>query len=645
MLARRRPLAGLVALICAAGAHAQQSEEDFLAPLPQVTSVTRLPQAQSEAPGAVTVLTRETIHNSGARDLVDLLRMVPGMFVAGWSGAHRIASYHVSLDEYAQRLQVFIDGRSVYSTYYLGGASTALTTLPLEEVERVEVLRGANSAAFGTNAMFGVVNITTRHAGDTQGTQLRLASGENGVRDAYLAHGSLLGGGALRLAAAVMNDDGFRNAEDDRRTARLSLRADFAPSADSQLVAQLGATRLRSSDGFADKPDNALRPTEERELHAALSWRKALSPDHEVRLSLNHTTERFENRFIARIGPFSVDADQGGSSTRTEFEFQHTATLAPQWRWVWGIGARGEEIDAPLYFNGAKVEADRLQLFANAEWRPRTDLIINAGGMLERHDGAGSEFAPRLAANFQLSPTQTLRAATTSAFRMPTLFEGYANTWLRDIKTGTPLLREYYVRTVPAAERVRTHELGYLQQWPTLHLDLDVRVFDEQVTRLLNAVKNTAKAPHQSSTTVVSSGELGSRGVEYQLRWQPARHTEFRLAQTRAQASAPQGSYFANNVAERVDQLALRHRFGNGLEFGAAYSAVGAVSSRGWNKRTPMPALDQLDLRLAYHFRAGATPVEVALDWIAADGAVPAYNLEKSYAIPRQAILTLRTEI
>eukprot|EP01041_Mallomonas_annulata_P030770 gene30770-52973_t len=161
------------------------SERDFLGEVPVVLSVSRLAQPLDEAPGAVTILDRPFIRMSGARDVADLLRMVPGFqTTTSFESDAPLASYHGRSDDWANRIQVLVDGRSVYSGHLQGSAGLGLQTLALDDIARIEVLRGSNSAAYGARAFLGVVNIVSRDVRETVGSSFSLATGDNGVADA-----------------------------------------------------------------------------------------------------------------------------------------------------------------------------------------------------------------------------------------------------------------------------------------------------------------------------------------------------------------------------------------------------------------------------------------------------------------------------
>ena len=171
-------MAGLAGLagVSAQAAERAPTEEDYFAQVPVVLTASRLDQPLNEAPGAMTVIDRETIRQSGARTVAEVLRLVPGYVLGGWNGANPLASYHVALDDFGGRNLVLIDGRSVYASSYLGDTHYGMMGVLMQDIERIEVLRGANSAAYGANAMFGVVNIITRSG--VEGAQAQLYHGQ-----------------------------------------------------------------------------------------------------------------------------------------------------------------------------------------------------------------------------------------------------------------------------------------------------------------------------------------------------------------------------------------------------------------------------------------------------------------------------------
>ncbi len=250
-------LGALAVVTTLAQAQTGLTEGDFFEAVPVVLTVSRLAQSLHDTPGAVTVLDRDAIRRSGARDLADVLRLVPGYVVSGYNGAHQIGAYHAVLDEYGTRNLVLVNGRSLYTSTYLGGTMRGMSSVRLEDVERVEVLRGSNSAAYGANALFGVINVVTRHTADTLGQEVALTAGGGGVADAYarLGWGNSVSAGTHRLSVSHRADDGYAFVNDDRRIHQVNWQADWRLGGGADLALEAGATRMVAGEGFTD-PNN-----------------------------------------------------------------------------------------------------------------------------------------------------------------------------------------------------------------------------------------------------------------------------------------------------------------------------------------------------------------------------------------------------
>jgi iron complex outermembrane receptor protein len=174
--------------VCAlAHAHAQQkpggladaSLEDLMKV--EVTSVSKKGQTLSRTAAAVLVITQEDIERSGATNIPDLLRIVPGLNVAQINASTRAISARGLNGQFSNELLVLVDGRNVY-TPSSGGVFWDTLDLPLENVERIEVIRGPGAAVWGENAVNGVVSIIRKKAGDTKGG-LVSAGGGNAAAD------------------------------------------------------------------------------------------------------------------------------------------------------------------------------------------------------------------------------------------------------------------------------------------------------------------------------------------------------------------------------------------------------------------------------------------------------------------------------
>src|ERR1051326_911835 len=189
-------------LVCAlaGGASAQNSNE--LANLSvedlmkvEVTSVARHGQRLSDTPAATFVITQEDIRRSGATNIPDLLRMVPGFDVSQIDQNVWGVSARGFNGRWANKLLVLIDGRSVYTPVF-SGVRWDVQNVPLEDIDHIEVTRGPGGTLWGANAMNGIVNIITKRPIDAQGTVVSLAHGSNSGPSGMARYGRRPGGGA-----------------------------------------------------------------------------------------------------------------------------------------------------------------------------------------------------------------------------------------------------------------------------------------------------------------------------------------------------------------------------------------------------------------------------------------------------------------
>jgi len=263
-------------------------------PLPQVLTATRLKQSPAAVPGSMTVIDSQLITASGARDISELLRLVPGMMVGNISGNQAAVNYHGTSASEARRMQVLIDGRSVYRA----GLSTVDWSdipVPMDDIERIEVFRGPNTVSYGANALMAVVNIITRRPADSHGSRMKIIRGQRDINDYYASQGLGWDSGDLRLSLSDLQDDGFdsdRNGADYRDSRRLnrinlavSQTLDERQSIDWQLNAKDGSNQRPYTyrpvfSGITDAGNNS--DVVAKTYAGSLRWNLDVDPDHSL---------------------------------------------------------------------------------------------------------------------------------------------------------------------------------------------------------------------------------------------------------------------------------------------------------------------------------------------------------------------------
>ena len=422
------------------------SERDFLGEVPVVLSVSRLAQPLDEAPGAVTILDRQFIRMSGARDVADLLRMVPGFqTTTSFETDAPLASYHGRSDDWANRIQVLVDGRSVYSGHLQGSAGLGLQTLALDDIARIEVLRGSNSAAYGARAFLGVINIVSRDVRETVGSSFSLASGDNGVADAGGSVGWGGPGAAYRVSMDSRGDQGLRGAYGRNRVSRLNASAAFDLDAGADVDVRVGALGIDAGRGTEGDAGNAARMRFLGSQFLQADWHTPLGEDQDLSLSYSHTENTYRDNFpylsnAAGVNYFGIPIDFSAQEINDAVTLQHTVRASAALRAVWGAELRREAVSSASSFDlRGQVVAHFSRLFGNVEWRMDPQWVLNAGAMAEESNMGGGTVSPRLMLNWHAAPGHTLRAGVSSAFRPPSAYEKYAAVRYYDLNGQNPI--------------------------------------------------------------------------------------------------------------------------------------------------------------------------------------------------------------
>ena len=246
----------------------------------EITSSARRPQSLSRASRAVYVITAEDIRQAGPVRIEELLRQVPGMDVFQTKGL----VYDIGSRGFAKwnnvRMQVLLDGRPLYDPY-LGGTLFYLNPVFLDEIERIEVIRGSAGVTWGVNAMNGVINIITKKAADTQGGLVYGSFGTQQLQQEAVRYGGTNGPMAWRATMGAFHENGFTpNQKDDYEAFQSTGRADIKLSDDSTMLLTGGQQNAYSNG--------------ESLQYMNLLWNKTFKDDSSLQL---RWTESYITRF------------------------------------------------------------------------------------------------------------------------------------------------------------------------------------------------------------------------------------------------------------------------------------------------------------------------------------------------------------
>lgn len=617
-------LAGLAGLTTAP---AIAATTDYFEDMPVVLTASRLKQSAAEAPSAVTVIDREMIVASGARQLVEVLRLVPGFYVGYTNGNSPVAAYHGLSDAYARRMQVLVDGVSIYSPLY-GGVDWTELPITLQDVERIEVVRGPNAVSYGANAFLGVINIITRDPATESHFQADANVGGNGIRDVVARLAQQGEDWRYRISLSQRNDNGFSNLPDNSRIDLANLRAHYRLNPADELSFQLRTSRGTETEGFYNTAINesgAMHPRDVVQNTLQLRWSHAQSVDEEFWIQAYHH-ERNAREGVAfflvlpnlPLIPYSISYDQ--DLKRDDIEFQQTQKLHPSLRVVWGGQWREDGVRSrPFFYTEDWLHNQLARLFGNLEWRPTDKLAVHAGVMFEHNSITGGSASPRLAGTYNLYPGHTLRFGISRANRAPTLFEEYTNQTydapavLAPMTHGLPLKVTFHSSASLDDEKILSREIAYVAEIPQWKFSGDVRLFNDQIDNLIYgaATRPVAALLNNKAFDYFNSQQgVHERGIELSGHWRPWSGAQIHAntAFTRIDSDMPDTQ---QSAPTHTRSLLFSQLFPRDMSFSAAYYRVGSM--RWQNAPAGLPAYDTLDLRLAKQYRWGDQHVELAL--------------------------------
>jgi len=375
----------------------------------EVTLATREPEPVGRTAAAITVVTNDDIRRSGVTTIADAVALADGVHVARFNNGTWAVSARGFNSTSANNLLVMVDGRIEYSPLFSGVFWNTLD-YTLEDIDRIEVIRGPGATLWGANAVNGVINIVTRHTRDTQGTVLSFGTGNEDPALADFRYGGAAAGATYRVYGkfARRSPQTFGNgvsSDDGRRRGQVGFRVD-RPGGGGQWLFK--GDVFRSEDDMADRPTGKFG-----EVALQGGWSRVLSADSNVAFRGYY---RREFRDVPLQLTHAIDT--------VDLDLQHGFTWRELHRMIVGGGYRlnADETDGGSV---SFVPVDRaysvVSLFAQDEiviLPNRLDLTV--GVKMERNAFSGAEWQPNVRARFDVAPRQMIWAALSRAVRRPT---------------------------------------------------------------------------------------------------------------------------------------------------------------------------------------------------------------------------------
>lgn len=455
-----------------------------------------------------TVLDHQALQDLSKNSLAEALRTVAGISVEETAAGGGLAAISIRGGE-SNFTQVLLDGVPVNDPTNTRGGGFDFNGLDPALVERIEIIRGPQSAVYGSDALAGVINIVSRKPGAEHRQQLRVASGQDSYRH-YHAAASGRAGELGYVVEAARQEAAQSIAGSDRDTSSANIRLHWSPAQGHQVS---GGFRLidgersaypEQSGGPEYAASDALDNAEYQDKTWSLQWRGQLTDTwvSELRGSRFEHAERYASPGIA---PFTEVPPNGADSDyqRDLLQWVNTLQFTPDMRLSLGADYRREDGESQGYLNFGgfllptdfDLERDTTGAFVEVHAAPAEGLVLQASARYDDAEGFDSETSVKLGASYQLAPAWQLFANWGEAFKLPSFFA------LGHALVGNPDLQPEFAESWDAGVRWR----------PSADLDVELAWFDNDYEDLVDFDPETFRNVNRASVT--------SQGAELQMRW------------------------------------------------------------------------------------------------------------------------------
>lgn len=492
---------------------------------------------------ALFVLSGEEIRRAGITHLGEALRLVPGLQVA------RIRPYRWAIsarglnEEFASKLLVMIDGRTVYSALR-SEVNWETQDLIMDDVDRIEVIRGPGASLWGANAVNGIINIVTKPAADTQGNLLKAAVGGGETRAlAAIRHGGRLGQrGHYRAYAKHTEHEPFVNPEgaeleNDWNLSQGGFRADWQGASGDAYRVQGDVYRGEANNKSLLFLPTSTMPIEIDQVYELGGfnllgrWQRDTADGESVVQAYYDQLQRKEFYFDEFRGTLDLD-------------FQHRNRLSERWEFLWGAGYRFMYDDLPskpevsatrIGYTPRKRRDSLYSAFLQGEFHPAERWRLSLGAKFEHNDYTGFEWQPsaRVFHQFGDADQHGLWASWSRAVRTPSRSE-------EGLRLSNPTPEFVFNLSGNAdleSEELLAHEIGYRFTLPNrLLFDASLFYNEYEHLRTFEPTEFQPFPPPPTAYNLLENNMFGEvYGMELAFHWQAREHWRLRLNYSYAQ--------------------------------------------------------------------------------------------------------------
>ncbi len=564
-----------------------------------VVTATRRVQKISSVPHAITVITASDIRQSGARSIPDVLRLVPGVDVAELSYGNYALSVRGFHEQLSDKVLVLVDGRQIYDTLF-GGTVWGVWPFQLEDIERIEVIRGPGGVVWGANAVNGVINIITKDPADQQGLTLITRSGTRGLIKQHVGYGFSDEKLRLRISGEFESSDGFKgrgssfvNVDDDYTSGRGQVHAIYEAGPNDSITLSFGSSIVNGGWPLPWYSRRGSSTMKAQSNYILGKWSHTVDPNHSY-------------EFTGYINDFYLSSGIRWSEYRyQQLALQFSETYNPNHKQTltWGIDTRWDLTSAanadPFMLSQDVVRSGIVGLYVHNEWKYDSPWSFNLGGRVDYDFYGGFDPSGRASLAYALNDSSLLYGAVSHAFQMPS----GARRFLK-LPLAGPLIQVTTDRSIKP-ETLNAYEIGYRGEI-TKQFHVDANVYWHHYRDLIETDPHLGP-PGLLQLRADNASSLNMYGLELDLRYTVSKSLTLLGNYTYQRASNRSALLNTGSISppEHKAMIGVRYRQSENLNFSSHFYYVDAAQAPNGNFPSSIQDIDsylRLDVMAEYEF-------------------------------------------
>lgn len=561
---------------------ALQGEIKWLQAETYVTTATKTSETIKKSGSTVSIITSQELERMGARNLMDALKRVPGLGISINNIGLPIIEVRGVRTDFSEKILFLKNGHAINNNLVNGGAITSYNNFLIDNIQRIEIVRGSGSALYGANAFSAVINIITKTSNDIDGTQVSLSLGDNETKQINIQAGQEVNELNVAFNATLLNTNGHRSfVESDflgnsGETNDWNKQLEFGLNLDYSNFSFQGLYLKRNSGPYVGIA-NALNDESKQnyiEYILELSYKNSLTQNLTLKQKLYNNNLRFDNYWEIFQEGFNPAFPNGllarspitmetfGAEFQLEYSFkQHKFIigLMAEHQSIFDVGFQANydpTTNMPLTGGFQDIydawpwisneRRDIQALFIQDVWDIDDTVRLIVGSRYDHYSDVGGSINPRTSLNWAFLKESDLTLSYGTAFRAPTF--GELHNMNNPIFVGNPDVEP---------EEIETYELSLSTQ-AFRRADIRATLFKNKISKLIEL----------KSGTVNNAGQLEVNGLELELKSTFRDGSGMNFNYTYQYAEAKNSNRHAPDIPMHIANTAYNYRYS---QFFSAY--------------------------------------------------------------------------